>query len=55
MKVYCVFKEEIVQMCYETQVLDKVFKTKEAAQAYVNERKKYSDYDYDIEEMEVEG
>jgi hypothetical protein len=57
-KVYCVFREEIIQMCYEIEVLDKIFKTREDAERYVANNLKsqdlYDRHSLSIEEMEVE-
>jgi hypothetical protein len=54
MKVYCVFKEEIIQMCYEVDTLDKIFDSLEKAEAYICEMKKYSNYKRTIEIMDME-
>lgn len=37
MKVYIVFKEDILHMCYEITVFDSVFATKEQAESKVIE------------------
>jgi hypothetical protein len=52
-KVYCVFKEDIIQMCYTTYVLDKIFKNKEDAEKYIEDMEKVSSYERFLEVEEV--
>jgi hypothetical protein len=52
--VYCVMREDIIQMCYEIEVLEKVFKTREAAQRYIDEANSWARAKRTIETMELE-
>lgn len=54
MKVYCVMVETIIQMCYEIEELDRIFKTKETAETYVKECAENSLSPRTIVEMELE-
>jgi hypothetical protein len=56
--VYCVMREDIVQMSYPIEVLDRVFATKELAQAYINskvDRSRYSIEEMELDESEYEA
>ena len=53
-KIYIVFKTSILNMCYEIEEFDKAFSNKIAADKYVDEMKKVSDYKRYVTEETVE-